>query len=226
MNLVLEVALQSETAFGRGDGVAGAVDAEVQYDAHGFPYLHGRTLKGMLNEECVNILYSLRETTIDAKWEAIANRLFGVPESGASGAGALTVGNAELPAALRAAVAGAQAGGTEKHAPDQVLQSLTTVRWRTAIDAETGSPRKETLRSERVILRNLVFTAPLALEKTNDDALALLAACVAALRRVGRGRNRGQGAVKARLLAEDGSDVSISWLDTFVAEVKACSPVS
>jgi CRISPR/Cas system CMR subunit Cmr4 (Cas7 group RAMP superfamily) len=51
----LKIKLLSDTTFGRGDGVAGLIDQEVEHDANGFPYLRGRTLKGLLSEECDNI---------------------------------------------------------------------------------------------------------------------------------------------------------------------------
>ena len=39
----LKIDLLSDTTLGRGDGVAGVVDAEVQHDAYGLPYLSGKT---------------------------------------------------------------------------------------------------------------------------------------------------------------------------------------
>jgi hypothetical protein len=59
----LRFELLSDTTFGRGDGVAGWVDQEVEHDADGLPFLHGRTLKGLLREEGVNILFALQRTT-------------------------------------------------------------------------------------------------------------------------------------------------------------------
>lgn len=40
--LWLKFTLLSDTAFGRGDGVAGLVDAEVLHDPYGLPYLGGK----------------------------------------------------------------------------------------------------------------------------------------------------------------------------------------
>ena len=42
----LRLTLLSDATFGSGDGVAGLVDAEVQHDYVGLPFLGGRTLKG------------------------------------------------------------------------------------------------------------------------------------------------------------------------------------
>lgn len=55
----LQFDLRSAATFGRGDGVAGLVDEEVEHDGDGLPFLRGRTLKGLLAEECANILYAL-----------------------------------------------------------------------------------------------------------------------------------------------------------------------
>ncbi len=52
----LTLTLKSDTAFGRGDGVAGLINAEVQHDESGLPYLGGKTLKGLLGATCSDIL--------------------------------------------------------------------------------------------------------------------------------------------------------------------------
>src|SRR5215813_4972072 len=72
--------LISDTTFGRGDGVAGLVDEEVEHDAAtGLPFVRGRTLKGLLVEECANILFALhtQDSSLCAQFEAPAQFLFG-----------------------------------------------------------------------------------------------------------------------------------------------------
>ena len=60
MKLALTIELLTDTTFGRGDGVAGLVDEEVEHDSQtGLPIIRGRTLKGLLVEECANLLYAL-----------------------------------------------------------------------------------------------------------------------------------------------------------------------
>lgn len=58
--LKLKFILKSDATFGRGDGVAGLVDSEVQHDEYGLPFLGGRALKGLLEEECANIVFALK----------------------------------------------------------------------------------------------------------------------------------------------------------------------
>ena len=59
MEYALKLELLSDTAFGRGDGVDGLVDIEVQHDAYGLPFLGGRALKGLMGAECDDIVFAL-----------------------------------------------------------------------------------------------------------------------------------------------------------------------
>jgi CRISPR/Cas system CSM-associated protein Csm3 (group 7 of RAMP superfamily) len=220
---LLKLTLLSDATFGRGDGLAGVVDAEVQHDADGFPYLGGRTLKGLLGAEGADIIFALGKalpSTEAAKWSDAEKRLFG--ESGAALAGEanLRVGPAQLPADLRAVVARDIAD--EGITPADVLESLTAIRRQTAMDPESGAPMKNTLRSMRVILRGTPFVADLNFaQRPEEDDLALLAACVMALHRAGTGRNRGRGRLRAELLDADGAAVTEQHFGSFKKAVSA-----
>ena len=65
----LKFALKSDATFGRGDGVAGLIDSEVQHDTYGLPYLGGRALKGLLGEECANIIFALELQSKAQRWQ-------------------------------------------------------------------------------------------------------------------------------------------------------------
>ncbi len=204
----LRIRLLSDATFGRGDGVAGVVDAEVQHDVYGLPFLGGRTLKGLLGAECADIVYALNHAGQSQRdWQQVANRLFGDTGRGLTGAANLRVGPAELPADLRAAIA--RDIEQKKLTRAALLESLTALRRQTAMDAESGAPQKETLRTMRVILRRTVFESALSFaEPPTSDELALLAACVKAFRRGGTGRNRGRGRLMAELYDVGGQPVT------------------
>jgi hypothetical protein len=213
--LQLHFRLLSDATFGRGEGVPGEVDAEVQHDALGLPSFGARALKGVLVQECADVLYALNQIEGGHWWNAAA-ALFGRPGSTGEVAGALIVGDAQLPPALRQAVAYAVERGMPR---SQVLASLTTVRKQTANNVETGAPMDQTLRAMRVVLRGTEFIAPVHFRsEIGDDALALLAACVAGLRRLGMGRNRGRGEVEAWLTDQHNNPVTVHF-DRFIAEV-------
>ncbi len=213
----LKFVLKSDAAFGRGDGVAGQIDSEVQHDKYGLPYLGGRTLKGLLGEECANILFALKCQDQERYWQEAAQHLFGRPGSRDNDQALLHIGDACLPEELRQAVK----RGFERSELDrsQVLRSLTAVRQQTAM--EYGAPKKETLRSTRVVLRNTPFEAAFTflIEPTQDD-LALLAACIKALRRAGTGRNRGSGELEARLCDVEGCDITQACLGRFEETIR------
>ena len=212
----IEFTLLSDACFGRGDGVAGLVDVEVQHDEDGCPYLSGKTLRGLLVEECANIMFGLnsQQNANIEEWQAAADRLFGRPGSQANDQASLHIGDARLPADLRKAIhIGVQ---REELQRGQVLESLTTIRRQTALDPETGAPKDRTLRAVRLVLRGLSFQAELlfATPPTGLD-LPLLAACTKALRRLGLGRSRGRGALTARLLDTAGQDVTGQYTNKF-----------
>lgn len=215
----LKLTLESDATFGRGDGVAGLVDAEVEHDHYGLPYLRGRTLKGLLAEECANILFSLEQAgaAMD-RWYKAAQVLFGRPGSALDDNARLHVGDARLPADLRTAIAADLKA--ELYDPTDVLNSLTAIRRQTAMD-ETGKPDTGSLRAMRVILRETYFQADLHFIKPPiADDLALLAACALAVRRIGTGRNRGRGRVTMRLCDTADNDIGNDHLNYFRQEVR------
>lgn len=221
----LKMKLLSDTTFGRGDGVAGLVDQEVEHDSDGFPYLRGRTLKGLLSEECDNLVATLPPDEVPKRWEKIACDLFGEPGSSLDTISQMHVGDACLPEKLRQAV-GYQIKWDNKLDKTEVLESLTTIRTQTAINVETGVADDRSLRSSRVILRDLEFTAPLSFEvQPSEDTLAVLSVGVLALRRAGSVRNRGRGHVRCRLFDPESpeiKDIATNYLKRFggVEEVK------
>ncbi|MCV3212426.1 RAMP superfamily CRISPR-associated protein [Plectonema radiosum NIES-515] len=213
---ILKMKLLSDTTFGRGDGVAGLVDQEVEHDRYGFPYLRGRTLKGLLSEECDNLVAAIRNGNQRQHWQKISDQLFGKPGSTLDTQAIIHVGDACLPSDLRSAIAAQLDDELEKKRKNKeykptltdrdILESLTTIRRQTAIDPENGSSTERSLRSARIILRELPFESRLLFAKElnadleeDKDILALLIIGTLALRRVGSGRNRGRGHVQCTL---------------------------
>jgi hypothetical protein len=96
------------------------------------------------------------------------------------------------------------------------LESLTTIRRQTAINLIKGTPEEHSLRSARVIIRHLEFTAPLYFQTSpTDEMLSLLVAGTWALRRIGSGRNRGRGHVRCRLFNNQSQEIGQDYLQRF-----------
>lgn len=214
MALTLHIELCSETTFARGDGVAGLVDTEIEYDEQtGLPYIRGRTLKGLLVEECANLLYALDNHAAKATLEEAAQFMFGQPGSDLSTQANLRIGRAELPAALRDNII--YYVKNKQLNKRQVLESLTTIQRQTAVNTETGAPEATSLRSIRAVVRQTEFTAPLhGDDQLSDAAKGLLAASVLALRRGGNNRNRGSGKLSVSL-RDNEQDVTHDYFKQF-----------
>ncbi len=210
MNWEIHITTKSDATFGRGDGVSGLVDTEVEHDTWGLPFVRGRTLKGLLVEECANILYAMRQHPKLAGLEQAAAFLFGREGDRENADGCLAVSDARLPTTLCDAVR----QGIEKNqlTREDVLASLTDLRRQTAVDEETGASARGSLRSLRVVLRDTAFIAPLRFQSGPDDvALALLTACLSGLRRAGTGRNRGRGRLTAALYRNGADQQPVYW---------------
>ncbi|MCL4871911.1 MAG: hypothetical protein KJ063_23375 [Anaerolineae bacterium] len=217
MSYSLQLCLLSDATFGRGEGVAGLVDAEIEYDVPtGLPFVRGRTLKGLLVEECSNILFSLDGQAHG--WHEAARFLFGQPGSTLDDQAMLHIGPAILPDDLRRAVK-AEIEAKQLTA-DQVLNALTGIRRQTAIDEGRGAPREGSLRAMRVLLTGTRLNAALDFrEPPSPEATALLAACTSSVRRAGLGRNRGSGRLKLTLW-QDGQEVTATHLAHFRQQVQ------
>lgn len=199
----LTIDLSSDATFGRGEGVAGLVDVEINHDADGLPFIGGRMLKGLLREEWNNLCFALGGRANG--WMGDGELLFGRIGATDSGAAELHVGPATLPPSLSDAIR-AQLR-QQQLTPLEVLESLTIIRRQTAMDATTGAPEPGSLRAMRVLLRDTPLIASLDFAAPPDArTLALLAACVLAVRRGGTLRNRGRGRMALLLHATPPQD--------------------
>lgn len=218
----LKIKLLSDTTFGRGDGVAGLIDSEVEHDPDGFPFLRGRTLKGLLSEECDNLIGVLPKGNIREYWQKVAGAVFGSPGSSLNTMGVVHIGDACLPSDLRQVFSyQIQQKNLKK---TEILDALTTIRRQTAIKLD-GTPNKGSLRAFRVVIRQLEFASELTFETEKieiegvlieiDEMLSLLAVGALALRYLGSGRNRGRGHVKCKLCDRNGKDITEQFSSNF-----------
>lgn len=197
----LEITLLSDTAPGRGEGVAGLLDSEIDHDERGLPYLHGRRIKGLLSAQCAEILAALGAQGKDlTAWSQAADSLFGKSGSNQETSAHVAFGHGKLPAILSADLM-----LSKDYFPRAVvLDALTTIRRQTTVDLASGSAKDKSLRATRVIRRNLVFASEIIfMGKPDAKTVGLLAACATSMRHIGMRRWRGMGLVKARLLSEE-----------------------
>lgn len=238
--LYLCMKLVSDTSFSRGEGLAGEVDSEIQYDSVGCPYINARTIKGILVEECADILHAMPSKkrflfTIGAQ------KLFGSPGEVIDHNPVLQFGNAYLPDDFRQYLRSdldsriqreisskgdvySKVNRINREYQNSILHSLTSIRTQTAID-DDGVAREHSLRAIRVILRQTYFEAELMFTGTDEEkleTLPLLSACIKSFRRAGSHRNRGLGKLKAWLeeSVPARTDITDAWFMRFKNEVE------
>lgn len=236
----LNIELLSDTSFSRGEGLTGEVDSEIQYDTLGCPYINARTIKGILVEECADILQAIPSNKKEA-FQRTASQLFGMPGQLLNTDPLFQFGNAYLPGDFRNLVHSnltsqlreqnqrgdltlRQMDRLTRESQNKIMNSLTSIRTQTAIDID-GVAREHSLRALRVILRKTLFEAELTYvgsENEKHAALELLAACIKSFRRAGSHRNRGLGKLHSWLADAPCSrtDITDIWFEKFVSEVK------
>lgn len=191
----LRIELLSDATFGRGEGTAGVVDTDVERDELGMPFIGGKTVRGLLRDSWLSM--SPHFPSLEHAAERMLGRSQALDESCR-----LRIGDAVLPAAVRATVRRAARRAVHPLAPGIILDGFTSIRYQTAEDRETGAPDVTTLRSSRVVLRGFAFEAGLSwlngYQPTADD-VRLLALCALATRHGGLLRNRGRGHIRVTL---------------------------
>jgi len=198
MNYHIDIELLSDACFASGATLAVEdVDTATESDADGFPVISGRTLKGLLVEEAtavVQLFPALRPAAASLFGDTKQYGTFSL----------LSFGDGALPPAIRAAF---------RDHPDWNRLALTCVRRQTAIDRERGAAKEGSLRATRLIRAGLTLRSPIIVRYAlSPQEKALLAASVAAVRRVGLHRNEGWGKVRCRLRDEQGVDQTGAWL--------------
>jgi hypothetical protein len=159
------------------------------------PFIGGKTVRGLLRDSWLSM--SRHFPSLADAAERVLGRSQAVDESCR-----LRIGDAVLPAAIRAAVRGAAERDEQPLAPGVILDGFTSIRYQTAEDRETGAPDVTTLRSSRVVLRGFILEAGLSwldgYQPTASD-VRLLALCALATRHGGLLRNRGRGHIRMSL---------------------------
>ena len=222
-NYTLEITLLSDTTFNMGAGISGVVDAEIQHDELGLPTISGRAIKGLLVNECSELLYALGE---GKDWSDIATQLFGIRGETLGGEmGKLHISDATIAPDL---VESLRSQKTLSRL--EIIDSLTDVRRQTAMNVY-GAPKDESLRANRVLIKGITLYASLNFtKKPADPERALLAACVLSMRQAGLGRNRGKGKIRVRITDrrlkydefikdKDPNDITAQWFPIFKRRV-------
>ncbi len=187
----LHIKLLSDATFSRGEGTAGFVDADIEYDRFGIPFIGGKTIRGLLRDSWLSMAGYFPELCGAAG--LVLGRSADTLETSK-----LRIGDAHFSDSLRNTLQNAVIRKDDpKKAlhPETVLSAFTAIRNQTTEDRKTDAPEKTTLRSTRVLLRAFVLKSCLHWfdKDPSPEELRILAMCALGARHGGLARNRGRG---------------------------------
>lgn len=186
----LRIELLSDLCVADGSGYNSSVDVDVCQDAYGLPYIPAKRLKGCLRE-CAQEIN-------DWGGEIPVSSLFG--EEG-DRKGVCSIRNAYLEERDHYLNEIVQGKGYALCHPQNILNNFTYIRNQTAMDYESGTAKKQSLRSIRAVQKGLVFIADVewhdrdSMEKYKD----CLQDCCAVFKHMGLSRTRGFGNVRVSM---------------------------
>lgn len=212
----LVVELLSDALPGSGEGFGAIIDQDVVFDELGIPYIPGKRIKGLLRDSYEEICQLLGSSTPAFK---PADFLFGNP--GQQEAAPLFISNLypEHYEKLKNALENLKKVLPNVFTPEAIIEAFAYLRQQTAINPETGTALEHSLRTIRVLKKNLKFSGIIKFEgNTNgsgDLTINYLALACLHIKRFGTKRSRGFGEVKCYLEDNSGNNISEAVLNQF-----------
>lgn len=212
----LKIKLLSDTIFSGGESIVSISDIDELYDEYKIPYYKGKSIKGNIRESADLIVKNQKafnEKKSDENRE-IVRTLFGKIFDNTNEKkesymddqtqGILKFENASLEDDIKENLK--YLVDNDIISKEEVINSLTDIRYATKIDRKTGTAQDKSLRSMRVLNKDIIFTSNIYSERElTKDELALLVCAVKTTRHLGTLRSRGKGNVECTLIPEKGS---------------------
>lgn len=232
-NYEITLELLSDACFGAGVSQNGLVNNEVLLDSDGYPYLLGKTFKGVLRESIDNIMYlalSENENKKIDKWFGKKNagetHIEGISKRINDNQGELYISNFELTDDIKIPLENIIDRYTnliklDKSIPKNkrkpyiklyrenvALCSIMGLESSTRI-SDKGTAKDGSLRTMRVLKKGIKFKAQLNVkEELSKDDEELLKQCLNSITSIGINKTRGKGRVKVSL--EKSTKVSLT----------------
>jgi len=211
-SLKLKITTQSGTLTGSGEGWGAAVDSDIVFDKYGLPYIPAKRIKGCLKESAMEVkeMFQLSEMGKNINLQSVFQ------EKGSNESACVEFENlyVEEYGKNRDWLEWGIGKFNTLISRETVVSILTSTRQQTAID-EKGIGKEHSLRTMRVIKKDLVFTGNIHIQdKITDNDIEMLCLAVKNLRYIGTNRNRGFGHVNCELLKmPEESEIKVAILE-------------
>lgn len=186
----LKITLKSDLCVGAGESYQSKVDQEVVYDDYGFPYIPAKRLRGCIRESALELVEFGRYT------KESYDALFGKEGNQAS---KFILNDAHLKDYEQMVKDLQVCSDQSLRHPQNVLELYTYTRTQTKIDCATGIAQDNSLRTMRVVKKDLSFFADMELKAVSKEEKNLLEEAISMTKHIGLNRTRGLGLVEMSL---------------------------
>lgn len=194
----IKIILKSDTLVGLGEGYGAIIDSDIVIDEIGLPYIPSKRIKGIMLESAkeLNRMLEFFDRQIDI------NKIFG--DKG-NNSGVLLLSNFYILEYKNTKewlkYLTSKNGIVNKQ---NITKQFTSIRYSTSINCETEIAKEHSLRTERVIDKNNVFSADVEFPKKYENDIALICQN---MHRMGTKRTRGFGEIEVALM-KDGKNIN------------------
>jgi len=199
----LKIKLLSPALLGSGEGYGAIIDSDIVFDEIGLPYIPAKRIKGCLLDSIKEVEEMFKTSCISFNISIV--KVFG--KRGAVSSAPVFFPNLNIEdykdnkAWLEYYLA------SDKYrnflSKEAILETFTEIRQQTRID-DDGVASEGSLRSNRVIRKDIVFTGDITIEADDNEITDTLALSCMNFRNFGTSRNRGFGEIHCSLM--DGTD--------------------
>lgn len=201
------IKLMSDALVGSGEGYGAIIDSDIIFDDIGIPYLPARRIKGLLRdsaEEIVNILETASISSINVN---IIEKLFGVP--GQTESSPISIPNFYIDEYennyewLKYYSKDKEYGKSISN--ESIINSFTSLRRQTSV--EDGVAKEHSLRTIRVINKDIVFKGEIEIFSNNSEMKKIFLLSCQNLRNIGTKRSRGLGEVECVVEGQNPNEI-------------------
>lgn len=193
-NMVIK--LLSDTLPGSGDTFTSYVDVDIIFDNYGIPYIPARRVKGILRESAEELDSLFDKATINMSLKNFIGKFLGTRGNWESGL--LSISNFYIPSYLETIKL--LEDNTFSIPFNYTMDYFTIIRKQTSMDEEYRLTKDGSLRTVRLLKKDLAFSGTVSLEPEYENQFAIICAYT---NKLGSNKKRGFGTIKIELYNED-----------------------
>jgi len=188
----LKIKFQSQTLVGSGEGFGAIIDNDIVFDTVGIPYIPAKRIKGCLRDSALEVqemldLANLKKICVDMTFGSQGNT-----RSGPVYFSNLMIENYDsnrrwLEYFLKTN------DYNDFLSKEAILETFTEIRQQTKIDPVSGTAYDHSLRTLRVLNKDLSFFGDISIDNDSEDIVTTLLLACMNFTSMGTGRNRGFG---------------------------------